>query len=74
MDGRISGRSFGGAVDSVFRIFRVYGRFIWQFCDVRVSSEWFAGRPREMNNKGIVDEYRRPKLAYEKVKEIFQKY
>ena len=25
-------------------------------------------------NKGIVDEYRRPKLAYEKVKEIFQKY
>ena len=50
------------------------GVYIWQFCDVRVSSEWFAGRPREMNNKGIVDEYRRPKLAYEKVKEIFQKY
>lgn len=50
------------------------GVYIWQFCDVRVSSEWFDGRPREMNNKGIVDEYRRPKLAYEKVKEIFQKY
>ena len=40
------------------------GVYIWQFCDVRVSSEWFAGRPREMNNKGVVDEYRRPKAAY----------
>ena len=50
------------------------GVYIWQFCDVRVSSEWFAGRPREMNNKGIVDEYRRQKAAYGKVKEIFEQY
>ena len=41
---------------------------------MKIKRIWFAGRPREMNNKGIVDEYRRPKLAYEKVKEIFQKY
>ena len=32
------------------------------------------GRPREMNNKGIVDEYRRPKAAYTKVAEIFKRY
>ncbi len=50
------------------------GVYIWQFCDVRVSSEWFAGRPREMNNKGVVDEYRRPKTAYGRVKEIFEQY
>ncbi len=50
------------------------GVYIWQFCDVRVSSEWFAGRPREMNNKGVVDEYRRPKAAYGRVKEIFEQY
>lgn len=25
-----------------------------------------------MNNKGIVDEYRRPKLSYETVKRIFE--
>lgn len=50
------------------------GVYIWQFCDVRVSREWFAGRPREMNNKGIVDEYRRPKAAYTKVAEIFKRY
>lgn len=50
------------------------GVYIWQFCDVRVSSEWFAGRPREMNNKGVVDEYRRLKAAYGRVKEIFEQY
>lgn len=50
------------------------GVYIWQFCDVRVSSEWFAGRPREMNNKGVVAEYRRPKAAYGRVKEIFEQY
>ncbi len=47
------------------------GIYIWQFCDCRVSDECFSGRPRTMNNKGIVDEYRRPKLAYDVVKRLF---
>lgn len=47
------------------------GMYIWQFCDVKVSKEWAMRRPKSQNNKGIVDEYRRPKLAYETVKEIF---
>ena len=47
------------------------GVYIWQFCDCRVCDSWFGVRPRTMNNKGIVDEYRRPKLAYEIVKKIF---
>jgi len=47
------------------------GVYIWQFCDCRVCDSWFASRPRTMNNKGIVDEYRRPKLAYDVVKHIF---
>lgn len=51
----------------------VSGVFIWQFCDGRVSSECFYGRPRTMNNKGIVDEYRRPKMAYDVVKHLFLK-
>ncbi|MCD6365287.1 MAG: hypothetical protein J7M14_05375 [Planctomycetes bacterium] len=46
----------------------VVGTAIWQFCDVRVTPGWWRGRPRTMNNKGIVDEYRRRKLAYETVK------
>lgn len=50
------------------------GILIWQLCDVRVSDEWFASRPRTMNNKGIVDEYRRRKLAYDVVKRIYHAY
>ena len=47
------------------------GVYLWQFCDIRISEEWWGTRPRTMNNKGIVDEYRRPKLCYDTVKEIF---
>lgn len=50
------------------------GVYIWQFCDVRISEEWWYGRPRTMNNKGVVDEYRRQKLSYKVVKEIYESY
>ncbi len=57
----------------------ILGSVIWQFCDVRTTQfgidqcgPWKT-RPRCNNNKGIVDEYRRPKLAYAKVKELFTK-
>lgn len=50
------------------------GVYVWQFCDVRISEEWFGTRPRTMNNKGIVDEYRRRKLSYDVVKRIFESY
>ncbi|MBQ7573445.1 MAG: beta-glucuronidase [Clostridia bacterium] len=54
---------------------RISGVFIWQFADCRVTEEeWFHTRARCHNNKGIVDEYRRPKLAYDTVKEMFKKY
>ena len=48
------------------------GVYLWQFADCRVSGEWFASRPRTMNNKGIADQYRRPKLAYETVQRIYR--
>lgn len=55
---------------------RICGVFIWQFADCRVTEEgeWFATRARCHNNKGIVDEYRRPKMAYDTVKDMFEKY
>lgn len=55
---------------------RICGVFIWQFADCRVTEEgeWFATRARCHNNKGVVDEYRRPKMAYDTVKELFEKY
>lgn len=52
----------------------IMGVYLWQFADCRVTEEeWFARRPRSYNNKGIVDEYRRPKLSYDVVKELFEK-
>ena len=30
-------------------------------------------RPKTHNNKGVVDEYRRPKMSYAVVKGLFQK-
>ena len=47
------------------------GLCLWQFADVRVDEEWFARRPKTMNNKGMVDEYRRPKMAFQTVREMF---
>lgn len=42
------------------------GIIIWQFADCRVDedfADWVA-RPKTENNKGLLDIYRRPKLAY----------
>ncbi len=50
----------------------ICGVFIWQFADCRVTEEeWFHTRARSHNNKGVVDEYRRPKMAYDVVREMF---
>lgn len=52
---------------------RISGVFVWQFADCRITEEgeWFQSRARCHNNKGVVDEYRRPKIAYDTVKELF---
>lgn len=53
----------------------IMGVFIWQFADCRITEDggWFAARAKCRNNKGVVDEFRRPKIAYDTVKELFQK-
>ncbi len=54
---------------------RIAGVALWQFCDCRTYRGGGAlMRPRAFNNKGIVDEYRRPKTAYRSVREIFRNY
>ncbi len=51
---------------------RITGVFIWQFADCKVTEEeWFFSRARCHNNKGVVDEYRRPKEAFDVVKQLF---
>ncbi|MEM0964581.1 MAG: glycoside hydrolase family 2 TIM barrel-domain containing protein [Verrucomicrobiota bacterium] len=50
----------------------VAGVGLWQFCDCRTYNGCEAlKRPRSFNNKGNLDEYRRPKLAYPAVKRIW---
>jgi beta-glucuronidase len=50
------------------------GTYVWQFCNIRTSPEMDINRARYFNNKGIVDEYRNPKAAFFKVKELYGKY
>jgi beta-glucuronidase len=49
------------------------GVCIWQFCDTKTTeaTRTVMGRPRGYNNKGLLDEYRRPKLAFDVVKRWF---
>lgn len=52
---------------------RVTGLFLWQFCDVRVDDDYAMRRPGVINDKGIVDAHRQPKLAYPLVRELFRR-
>ncbi len=53
---------------------RMCGLSIWLYNDFRTSElvSRLLGRPRSYNDKGVVDEYRRPKLAYNVVKDHFR--
>jgi beta-glucuronidase len=66
--------ALGETLDAYLDHPSIIGTFIWQFCDIRISPNLDKGarwqvRPRTLNNKGIVDEYRRPKLAYAVVRQ-----
>ncbi len=51
------------------------GICFWVYADFRsYSTSRAVKRPRAFNNKGVVDEYRRPKLAYEVVKKAFHDF
>lgn len=52
---------------------KLSGFFIWQFADIRSCEDMILSRPRGFNNKGLLNENRKPKLAYYKVKEILTK-
>jgi beta-glucuronidase len=49
------------------------GFYIWQYFDTRTDGgEWALRRPRNFNNKGLLDEYRRPKLVYYAVRDLLK--
>ena len=52
---------------------RSSGIALWHFSDARTYGTGRSiKRPRTFNNKGTLDEYRRPKLAFRAVQEVFQ--
>ena len=63
-------------LDTVCRLFEkheeIAGLVIWQYCDCRTMRSKSLQRPRSFNNKGLLDEYRRPKKAYYCVQEYFR--
>lgn len=61
------------SIDCFMNKYKMSGTYVWQFSDIRTCEEMSINRAREFNNKGIVNEYRKPKLAYSAVKEIYSK-
>ena len=51
----------------------VAGTIIWQYCDMRTSErrDIALKRPRNYNNKGLLDEHRNPKLSYFTAKRVY---
>jgi beta-glucuronidase len=53
----------------------IQGAAIWHFQDFRCSPfGGFMTRPREYNNKGIVDAHRNPKISYFIIQSLFRKW
>jgi beta-glucuronidase len=57
---------------------RIGGTFIWQFADIRgdlkSTSKSFRDRARGFNNKGLVNEYRKPKQSFREVRRIYRSW
>jgi len=51
---------------------KIIGTFVWQFADVRTDVYRRRDRARSFNNKGIVNEYRKPKRAFEAVQRAYR--
>jgi beta-glucuronidase len=52
----------------------INGYALWQYCDIRTYDSAHAlTRPRAFNNKGLCDEYRRPKLVWDALKAYLEK-
>ena len=50
------------------------GVILWMYCNANTFTKtvYKTGRPRGYNNKGLLDEYRRPKMAWKTLKNIIQ--
>ena len=53
---------------------KVAGFYIWQFCDIRTCPQMGLDRSRGYNNKGLLNEYRRPKMSYHAVSKLYHQF
>ncbi len=61
------------ALRKAFNDSRISGLAIWQFCNNRTHNITEASaHPHGFNNKGVVDEYRRPKCAWHAISRFFR--
>ncbi len=67
---------FEAAVDAVLSNPRYCGIALWQMIDCKsyINSGQIRSKPRGFNCAGLLDEYRRPKLAFDVVKRLFRHY
>ena len=61
-------------VDSIRNNPEWSGVMLWLFCNCNTytGTDYMVMRPRGFNNKGLLDEYRRPKMAWKILPELFK--
>ena len=52
----------------------IKGTYAWQFSDIRTCPEMGTDRARGYNNKGVINEYRKPKAAYFAVRNAYRRF
>ncbi len=68
-------RSVAHSAEFVLKTDYLSGGLVWQFCDTRTHTSMILGpRLRGWNVKGVLNEYRMPKMAYLKLQETFSQY
>lgn len=61
-------------VKGMLEIDRYTGTSLWLFCDSKtyIETEHFFGRPRGFNNKGMLNEYRIPKVSWGNINRLLK--
>lgn len=57
-------------VEAVESVAEMAGFWTFDYCDYRVGPRRSMGRPKNANNKGMLDAYRRPKDAFWRMREL----
>lgn len=60
-------------IEKYFGSDEMCGGYIWQFSNTQCQPHFETQRPGGVNNKGVVDEFRRPKQSFETVKQLYCK-